>query len=98
MKVLLWARGWDHRRHAQWAENKNCGCGRGAATKERTYVERKVEREVERDVEFWYIWLAIRAKPRPSRSAAENIANAWLGFPIQTYGNTLKCHNFNSKV
>ena len=39
----------------------------------------------------------VRAWPHPSRSAwAENIANAWL--PIQTYGETSKGRNFNSKA
>ena len=41
--------------------------------------------------------ISVRAWPRPSRSAwAENIANAWL--PIQTYGETSKGRNFNSKA
>ena len=38
----------------------------------------------------------VRMWLHPSRSAsAENIANAWLS--IQTYGETSKGHNFNSK-
>ena len=39
----------------------------------------------------------VRAWPRPSRSAwAETLQTH--GFPIQTYGKTLKGRNFNSKV
>ena len=34
--------------------------------------------------------------PYASKFFMGNIANAWL--PIQTYRNTSKCHNFNSKV